>query len=188
MLLLIDNYDSFTYNLFQLLAELGAKVEVVRNDQTTVKDVERLSPERIVISPGPSVPANAGISKEVVRKFHSRVPMLGVCLGHQCIVEELGGEIERATKVMHGKTSRITHDGKTLFAGLPNPLNVVRYHSLMAGNDKMPPDVEVSARSEDDSVVMAVRHTKYPLEGLQFHPESHRTEQGRALLENFLKL
>ena len=186
MLLLIDNYDSFTYNLYQFLCELGADVRVVRNDAATVDDVEAMAPERIVISPGPCTPAEAGISTEVVARFGERIPLLGVCLGHQCIGAAYGGEIVGAGEIMHGKMSAITHDGEGVFAGLPNPLQGIRYHSLAIAGESVPDALEVTARSES-GVIMGVRHRRFPVEGIQFHPESIMTQNGKDLLLNFLR-
>ncbi len=186
MLLLIDNYDSFTYNLYQYLRELGADVRVARNDAITVADVEAMSPERIVISPGPRTPAEAGVSKEVVARFGERAPVLGVCLGHQCIGAAYGAEIGGAGEIMHGKMSRIAHDGRGVFAGLPNPLEGIRYHSLAIREETLPDALEVTARSES-GVVMGVRHREFPVEGIQFHPESIMTQSGKELLLNFLR-
>ena len=185
--LLIDNYDSFTYNLYQYLAELGAEIVVHRNDQVTVEQCEALAPERVVISPGPGRPAGAGVSTEVVRRFAGRAPVLGVCLGHQCIAEAFGGEIAGAGEIKHGKTSAISHDGRGVFAGLPDPFTAVRYHSLAANPERLPDALTVSARSES-GVIMGVRHERYTVEGVQFHPESIATEHGKALLRNFLDL
>ena len=185
--LLIDNYDSFTYNLYQYLAELGAEIVVHRNDQVTADECEALAPERVVISPGPGRPAGAGVSTEVVRRFAGRAPVLGVCLGHQCIAEAFGGEIAGAGEIKHGKTSAISHDGRGVFAGLPDPFTAVRYHSLAANPERLPDALTVSARSES-GVIMGVRHERYTVEGVQFHPESIATEHGKALLRNFLDL
>src|SRR5579883_3410113 len=187
MLLLIDNYDSFTYNLYQYLCELGAEVEVVRNDAVSVAEVERMAPERIVISPGPCTPAEAGISVDVVKRFAGRLPLLGVCLGHQCIGEAFGGEVAGAGEIKHGKLSRITHDGKGVFAGLPNPFDAIRYHSLAVQPSSLPDELEVSARSES-GVIMGLRHRRYTVEGIQFHPESIMTPHGKELLHNFLEM
>ncbi len=187
MLLLIDNYDSFTYNLYQYLCELGADVKVVRNDAVTVEEIEAMAPERIVISPGPRTPSEAGISVEVVRRFAGRVPLLGVCLGHQCIGEAFGGRVSGAGEIKHGKLSRIQHDGRGLFQGLPKPFEAVRYHSLAVEPDSVPDVLEVTARSEN-GIVMGVRHRRFAVEGIQFHPESIMTPQGKALLRNFLAL
>lgn len=185
MILLIDNYDSFTYNLFQYLSELGAEVKVVRNDQVTLEDIEAMAPERIVISPGPSSPDKAGISNDVIRHFGSRIPILGVCLGHQCIGYAFGGIVEGAGEIMHGKTSMIHHDGKGVFKGLPNPFEAIRYHSLAIKDMNLPSFLEVSART-DKGIIMGVRHKEYPIEGVQFHPESILTKVGKDLLRNFL--
>jgi anthranilate synthase/aminodeoxychorismate synthase-like glutamine amidotransferase len=185
MLLMIDNYDSFTYNLVQYLGELGVDVRVYRNDQITVTEVERLAPEKIVISPGPCTPTEAGISCEVIRQFAGRVPVLGVCLGHQCIGEVFGGEIVRAPALFHGKTSMIYHDGKTIFRGLPRPFEATRYHSLVIRRETLPDCLELSAET-DDGVIMGVRHRAFLVEGVQFHPESILTREGKQLLANFL--
>jgi anthranilate synthase component 2 len=186
MILLIDNYDSFTYNLFQFLAELGADVRVARNDAITIADIEALAPERIVISPGPRTPTEAGISTEVVRHFGPRLPILGVCLGHQCIGAAYGGTVASAGEIVHGKTSSIRHDGKGVFNKLPNPLLGIRYHSLAIIPETMPPELEVTART-DSGVIMGVRHREHPVEGIQFHPESIMTQAGKDLLRNFLQ-
>ncbi len=187
MLLLIDNYDSFTYNLYQYLAELGAEVEVVRNDQATVEDLALMRPERLVISPGPSTPSNAGISMDAIRHFAGKVPVLGVCLGHQCIGEVYGGTVAGAGEIKHGKTSMVRHDGKGVFAGLPNPFEAVRYHSLAVLPETVPQVLEVTARSES-GVIMGVRHRTLVVEGVQFHPESILTKPGKQLLKNFLDM
>jgi para-aminobenzoate synthetase component 2 len=187
MILMIDNYDSFTYNLVQYLGELGADVRVYRNDQITVAEIERLAPEKIVISPGPCTPKEAGISCEVIRHFAGRVPLLGVCLGHQCIGEVFGGDIVRAPALFHGKTSMIYHDGKTIFRGLPRPFEATRYHSLVIRRDTLPDCLELSAETED-GVIMGVRHRELLVEGVQFHPESILTVEGKKLLANFLAL
>ncbi|MDE3095542.1 MAG: aminodeoxychorismate/anthranilate synthase component II [Chloroflexota bacterium] len=187
MLLLIDNYDSFTYNLYQYLGELGAAVEVVRNDAVTVDDIEQLAPERIIISPGPGNPDDAGISKDVIRRFAGKTPILGVCLGHQCIGEVYGGVVAGAGEILHGKVSTITHDGRGVFAGLPSPIEATRYHSLAIQPGTVPDVLEVSARSES-GVIMGVRHRTLPVEGVQFHPESILTVDGKAILRNFLAL
>jgi anthranilate synthase/aminodeoxychorismate synthase-like glutamine amidotransferase len=186
MILLIDNYDSFTYNLYQYLCELGAEVEVVRNDMTTIEDIEILNPEKIVISPGPCTPEKAGISNDAVRYFGKRLPILGVCLGHQCIGYSYGGKVDRAGEIMHGKTSLIHHDGNGLFQGLPNPFEAIRYHSLAIYRENMPDDLEITAWT-DSGLIMGVRDKNYPVEGVQFHPESILTEVGKDLLSNFLK-
>ena len=185
MILVLDNYDSFTYNLVQYLGELGADVRVYRNDQITVAEIEQLAPEKIVISPGPCTPTEAGISCEVIRQFAGRVPLLGVCLGHQCIGEVFGGEIIRAPALFHGKTSMIYHDGKSIFRGLPRPFEATRYHSLVIRRDTLPDCLELSAET-DDGVIMGVRHRELVVEGVQFHPESILTREGKKLLANFL--
>ena len=186
MLLVIDNYDSFTFNLVQALGALGAEVEVARNDALTPEEVERRAPERIVISPGPCTPREAGISNRVIRRLAGRVPILGVCLGHQCIAHAFGAQVLRAPRPMHGKTSPVRHDGSGVFAGLPNPLTAMRYHSLAVDEKTLPAELTVTARTPDGEV-MGLRHASWPLEGVQFHPESYRTEAGIALLENFLR-
>ena len=185
MLLLIDNYDSFTYNLYQYLAELGAEVEVYRNDQITVEDCLQMGPDHIVVSPGPCTPDEAGISVDLIRAAAGRVPLLGVCLGHQAIGQAFGGRVVSAGEIMHGKTSMIAHDGKGVFEGLPNPFEAIRYHSLAIEPDSVPPELEVTARSES-GVIMGVRHRSLPVEGVQFHPESILTSSGHDLLRNFL--
>jgi anthranilate synthase/aminodeoxychorismate synthase-like glutamine amidotransferase len=187
MILVLDNYDSFTYNLVQYLGELGATMRVARNDVITVDDVEGLAPEGIVISPGPGNPDGAGISLELIRRFHTRVPILGVCLGHQAIGQAFGGTVARARKQMHGKTSTITHDGRGVFRGLPAGFEATRYHSLVVLEADFPAALEISARAEDGEI-MGLRHRQYPVEGVQFHPESILTSQGKALLGNFLEL
>jgi len=187
MLLLIDNYDSFTYNLYQYLCELGQEVVVVRNDAASVAELEAMRPERIVISPGPSSPDKAGLSNDVLRHFAGKVPILGVCLGHQCIGYVFGGQVAGAGEIVHGKTSRIEHDGKGVFAGLPNPFEAVRYHSLAIQPDSVPEALEVTAWS-DSGVIMGVRHRWFPIEGVQFHPESILTTVGKDLLRNFLAM
>ena len=185
--LLIDNYDSFTYNLYQYLGELGATVEVVRNDAITLEDIDQMAPERIVISPGPGTPDDAGISRDVIRRFGATTPLLGVCLGHQCIGEVYGGIVEGAGEIKHGKTSLITHDGRGVFAGLPSPIEAIRYHSLAIRPDSLRDVLEVSARSES-GVIMGVRHRTLPVEGVQFHPESILTPVGHDILRNFLEM
>jgi len=187
MLLMIDNYDSFTYNLVQYFGELGQEVHTVRNDELTLEDIAALSPERIVISPGPCSPAEAGISVAVLQYFAGRLPILGVCLGHQAIGAAFGGQIVRAKQIMHGKTSPITHDGRGVFADLPSPYTVVRYHSLAIDRDTLPACLEVSAQTADGEI-MGVRHRHFAIEGVQFHPESIETEYGHKLLQNFLAL
>ncbi len=187
MILVVDNYDSFTYNLVQYLGELGADMRVARNDALTADDVEALAPEGIVISPGPGHPDAAGISLELIRRFHARVPILGVCLGHQAIGRAFGGTVARARRQMHGKTSPIAHDGRGVFRGLPPGFEATRYHSLVVLEAGLPGDLEISARA-DDGEIMGLRHRRYPVEGVQFHPESILTGQGKALLANFLAL
>ncbi len=187
MLLLIDNYDSFTYNLYQYLCELGASVEVFRNDKISVEDIDQMAPERIVISPGPCTPREAGVSVDAIRHFAGKVPLLGVCLGHQCIGEAFGGVVAGAGEIKHGKMSSISHDGRGVFAGLPNPFEAVRYHSLAIVPETLPDCLEVSARSES-GVIMGVRHKELAVEGVQFHPESILTKPGKPLLANFLRM
>jgi len=186
----LDNYDSFTYNLVQYLGELGAKVEVRRNDEVTVEEIEAMQPERIVISPGPCTPQEAGISIELIRHFAGKLPLLGVCLGHQAIGAAFGGQVVRAKNLMHGKTSQVEHDGKTIFRGLSSPMTATRYHSLIVAEDGLPNDLEVSAWTsdkDDTRVIMGLRHRKFPVEGVQFHPESVLTEEGKKLVKNFLQ-
>jgi anthranilate synthase/aminodeoxychorismate synthase-like glutamine amidotransferase len=187
VILMIDNYDSFTYNLVQYLGELGQVLKVYRNDQTTADEVERLGPERIVISPGPCSPLEAGVSNEIIRRFAGRVPLLGVCLGHQCIGYVFGGEVVRAPRLMHGKTSMIYHDGKTIYRGLPNPFEATRYHSLIVRRETLPSCLEITAET-DRGEIMGLRHKEYPVEGVQFHPESILTQCGKDLLRNFLAM
>jgi anthranilate synthase/aminodeoxychorismate synthase-like glutamine amidotransferase len=187
MILVIDNYDSFTYNLVQYLGELGADLEVVRNDQTTVEAIEKQNPERIVISPGPKTPSEAGICLEVIGAFAGRMPILGVCLGHQAIGQAFGGRVIRAPELMHGKTSEIRHDGKTIFQGLPNPFSATRYHSLIVERSSLPDCLEISATTAD-GLIMGLRHKEMKVEGVQFHPESVLTDAGKQLLRNFLSL
>jgi anthranilate synthase component 2 len=186
MILLIDNYDSFTYNLFQYLSELGEKVEVVRNDKTNIEDIEKITPERLVISPGPSTPLNAGISNDAIKRFSPLMPVLGVCLGHQCIGYSYGGLVGRAKRIMHGKSSLIYHNSTGVFSGLPNPFSAIRYHSLVVKREGLPDCFEITAWTDDDEI-MGLRHKEYPVEGVQFHPESFMTEVGKDLLRNFLK-
>ncbi|MGH9395900.1 MAG: anthranilate synthase component II [Terriglobia bacterium] len=186
MILIIDNYDSFTYNLVQYLGELGAQIEVRRNDQTTLDEIERLNPERIVISPGPKAPDEAGICLAVIKHFAGRKPILGVCLGHQAIGQAFGGKVIRAPRVCHGKTSIITHDGNTIFSGLPNPFPATRYHSLIVERESLPACLEISATSPE-GLIMGLRHRKLNVEGVQFHPESILTEAGKQLLGNFIR-
>ncbi|WP_336763679.1 anthranilate synthase component II [Paenibacillus sp. USHLN196] len=185
MIVMIDNFDSFTYNLVQYFADLGESVNVYRNDAITVKELEEISPNYIVISPGPSNPSNAGVSLEVIRYFAGKIPILGVCLGHQAIAQAFGGKVESARHLMHGKTSDISHDGKTLFQGMPAVLNVARYHSLIVNPD-LPEELEVTAWSSDGEV-MGLRHKKWSIEGVQFHPESIITPSGKQILANFLQ-
>jgi anthranilate synthase/aminodeoxychorismate synthase-like glutamine amidotransferase len=187
MLLMIDNYDSFTYNLYQYLCELGAEVEVYCNDKITVEDIDSMAPERIVISPGPGTPDEAGISVDTVRRFAGKVPLLGVCLGHQCIGQAFGGVVSGAGEIKHGKMSQVSHDNKGVFEGLPNPFAAVRYHSLAIVPETLPDVLEVTARSES-GVIMGVRHKELTLEGVQFHPESILTTPGKQLLQNFLNM
>ncbi|MCL5034861.1 MAG: aminodeoxychorismate/anthranilate synthase component II [Bacteroidetes bacterium] len=185
MILLIDNYDSFTYNLYQYLTELGASVRVSRNDKITVADVRSAKPEAIVISPGPKTPSEAGISEGIIKEFYKSVPILGVCLGHQAIGEVFGGRVTKAPVPMHGKTSQIIHNGKSVFTSLPIPFPATRYHSLVVSNKEVPEGLEVIAWTEDD-LIMGLRHRNYPTVGVQFHPESVMTENGKILLQNFL--
>lgn len=187
MLLMIDNYDSFTYNLVQYLGELGEDIRVFRNNRITIKEIEDMSPQRIVISPGPCTPKEAGISVETIRHFAGRLPILGVCLGHQSIGAAFGGEIIRAPRLMHGKTSLIHHDGKKLFDDLPNPFEATRYHSLLIRRESMPDCLEITAWTEEGEI-MGVRHKDFVIEGVQFHPESILTLAGKDLLKNFLKM
>ena len=187
MILLIDNYDSFTYNLYQYLCELGADVRVVRNDEITVSEVEALAPEKLVLSPGPCTPKEAGISVELIERMAGRVPILGVCLGHQCVGEAFGATVAGAGEIRHGKSSKIEHDGKGVFRGLPNPFEAIRYHSLAIQPETVPECLEVTARS-DSGVIMGVRHRQHQIEGVQFHPESIATPVGKDLLRNFLEM
>lgn len=185
--LLIDNYDSFTYNLYQYLAELGADVTVRRNDQVTVDEIRQMAPDHIVISPGPGDPTEAGISRDVIREFGGKVPVLGVCLGHQCIYDVYGGDVTGAGEIKHGKASAIHHDGKGVFAGIPQDFQAVRYHSLAGTPGSQPPTLDVTATSES-GIIMGVRHRELTVEGVQFHPESIGTEHGKVLLKNFLQM
>ena len=187
MILVLDNYDSFTYNLVQYLGELGATMRVARNNKISVEEIERLEPEGIVISPGPGTPDGAGISLALIRSFHQTIPILGVCLGHQAIGQAFGGTVARAQKQMHGKTSTIHHDNRGVFASLPQDFEATRYHSLVVLDQGFPADLEISARAEDGEI-MGLRHRRFPVEGVQFHPESILTGQGKALLRNFLGL
>ena len=187
MILLLDNYDSFTYNLAQYLGELGCEVEVHRNDRISVEQIARRKPERIVISPGPCTPQEAGISVEMIQKLAGKIPILGVCLGHQAIGAAFGGKIIRAPKLFHGKISQIRHDGSGVFRGLPNPFTATRYHSLIVERKSLPADLQVTAETDDD-IIMGMQHKQYPLMGVQFHPESVLTDSGKQLLKNFLSL
>jgi anthranilate synthase/aminodeoxychorismate synthase-like glutamine amidotransferase len=186
MILLIDNYDSFTYNLYHYLGELGAAVKVYRNDKIRLDEIAALKPEKIVISPGPCTPKEAGISCETILRFGAQIPLLGVCLGHQAIGAAYGGDIVRAPSIMHGKLSAVTHDGQTIFRGIKNPFAAMRYHSLVIDPHTLPANLIVTART-DDGVIMAVRHKTFPVEGVQFHPESILAEEGKTLLKNFLQ-
>jgi anthranilate synthase/aminodeoxychorismate synthase-like glutamine amidotransferase len=187
MVFVLDNYDSFTWNLVQYMGELGADVEVRRNDELTVDEVEALAPERIVLSPGPCTPNEAGISVDLIRRMAGKVPVLGVCLGHQAIGAAFGGQVVRASHVMHGKTSQVEHDGKTIFAGIASPMTCTRYHSLIVEEKGLPVDLEISARTADGTI-MGLRHRSFPVEGVQFHPESVLTDDGKRLIQNFLEL
>jgi anthranilate synthase component 2 len=187
MVFVLDNYDSFTYNLVQYMGELGAEMVIRRNDELSVEDVAALGPERIVLSPGPCTPQEAGISIALVKHFAGRVPVLGVCLGHQAIGAAFGGSVVRAPRLMHGKTSAVEHDGRTIFAGLASPMTCTRYHSLIVSEKDLPAALEVTARSEDGTI-MGLRHRQFPVEGVQFHPESALTEDGKRLVGNFLAL
>ena len=190
MVFVLDNYDSFTYNLVQYLGELGAQVEVRRNDQVTVDDIAAMRPERIVISPGPCTPYEAGISIDLIRHFAGKVPVLGVCLGHQAIGAAFGGNVVRAKNLMHGKTSQVEHDGRTIFRGVSSPMTATRYHSLIVAEEQLPAELEVSAWTRDSDgtrVIMALRHRKFAVEGVQFHPESVLTAEGKKLIGNFLQ-
>ena len=187
MFLVIDNYDSFTYNLVQYFGELGANPQVKRNDAITPDEVEKMKPQKIVISPGPGRPQEAGISMELIRKFGVKVPILGVCLGHQCMGEVYGGKVVRAGRLMHGKTSPIQHDGKGVFQGLPNPFEATRYHSLIVEKNSVPSCLEVCAETAEGEI-MGLRHREYPVHGVQFHPESILSKEGKDLLANFLKI
>ena len=187
MLVVIDNYDSFTYNLVQYLGELGERPRVFRNDQITLEEIAALHPDQIVISPGPKTPKEAGISCDLILQFAGQIPILGVCLGHQCIGAAFGGRIVRAARLMHGKTSPIHHDGRTIFSGLPNPFEATRYHSLLVDREGFPNCLEISAETAEGEI-MGVRHREHQIEGIQFHPESILTKEGKALLRNFLSL
>jgi anthranilate synthase/aminodeoxychorismate synthase-like glutamine amidotransferase len=187
MILVLDNYDSFTYNLVQYFGELGAELIVRRNDRTTIDEIEQLHPEKICISPGPGTPDEAGISNELIRHFGARVPVLGVCLGHQCIGQVYGGEVVRADRLMHGKTSPILHEGDGVFFGLPIPFEATRYHSLIVRRETLPPELEIVAETSEREI-MGLRHRQYPVHGVQFHPESIMTSEGKKLLANFLSM
>jgi anthranilate synthase/aminodeoxychorismate synthase-like glutamine amidotransferase len=187
MTLVIDNYDSFTYNLVQYLGEMGVELKVVRNDQITLDEIAALKPERILISPGPCSPRESGLSNDIIRTFAGKVPILGVCLGHQCIGHTFGANVVVNYRMMHGKTSPIRHNGRDLFEGMPNPFNATRYHSLVIARDSLPDFLEVTAET-DEGEIMGVRHKTLPIWGVQFHPESILTENGRTILKNFLKL
>lgn len=187
MILLIDNYDSFTYNLYQYFAELGETVQVVRNDQITVSEIETLQPDQLVLSPGPCTPKEAGITVDVIHTFKGKIPMLGVCLGHQSIGYAFGGDVVRAPKLMHGKTSSIFHEGKGIFEKIPSPFTATRYHSLIVAKESLPKDLEITALT-DDGIIMGMQHKIFPIYGVQFHPESILTEYGKDLLNNFIRL
>lgn len=187
MILLIDNYDSFTYNLYQYIAETGEEVIVKRNDEIDLEEVKSLKPHGIVISPGPCGPSQAGISVKLIQRYYKDFPMLGVCLGHQCMAEAFGGKVIRARRILHGKTSLIYHDGKGIFEGIPNPFVATRYHSLIVDEKSLPEEITVTARAEPDEV-MGIRHRNYPVEGVQFHPESILTVEGKKIIKNFLKI
>ena len=187
MLLVLDNYDSFTYNLVQYFGELGAEMVVKRNDEISLEEIRALKPERIVISPGPCTPKEAGISNDVIRELGPTTPLLGVCLGHQCIGHVFGGEVVRADRLMHGKTSPIHHHGEGIFAGLPNPFDATRYHSLIVRRETFPADLEITAETAEKEI-MGLRHRELPIHGVQFHPESILTNEGRRILRNFLEL
>jgi anthranilate synthase component 2 len=187
MIFVLDNYDSFTFNLVQYMGELGATLDVRRNDELTVEEVAALHPDRIVLSPGPCTPQEAGISIDLIRAMAGKVPILGVCLGHQAIGAAFGGKVVRAPKLMHGKTSQVEHDGKTIFAGIASPMTCTRYHSLIVQEKGLPADLEVTARTADGTI-MGLRHRRFPVEGVQFHPESVLTADGKRLIQNFLEL
>ncbi len=187
MIVVIDNYDSFTYNLVQYVGESGSHVVVYRNDETTVDDIEKMNPEKIIISPGPGRPENSGICPEVISHFHQTIPILGVCLGHQVIGEVFGGDVVRASSLVHGKTSQIFHDSESIFKGIENPLTATRYHSLIVDRKSLPDCLTISAET-DDGIIMGIRHKEHPVEGVQFHPESILTTEGKRLLLNFLLL
>jgi anthranilate synthase/aminodeoxychorismate synthase-like glutamine amidotransferase len=186
MILMIDNYDSFTFNIVQYLEQMGEDVKVYRNDKINIQEIRKLKPAAIFLSPGPCTPLEAGITVDVVRELHTELPIMGICLGHQSIGYAFGGEIVRAGRIMHGKTSPVKHDGKTIFAGLPNPFVAGRYHSLLVARDSLPDCLEISAQT-DEGEIMGLRHKNYPVEGIQFHPESVLTPQGKRVIRNFLK-
>lgn len=188
MLLVIDNYDSFTYNLVQYLGELGVDMRVVRNDEITLDEIRRLQPDRLLVSPGPCSPHEAGLSNDIIREFGPRIPTLGVCLGHQCIGHVFGGEIVRADRLMHGKTSPIHHNERELFADMPNPFTATRYHSLLIRRESLPDCLEITAETRPEGEIMGVRHKQFPIWGVQFHPESILTQDGKKILINFLRL
>ncbi len=191
MVFVLDNYDSFTYNLVQYMGELGAEMVIRRNDELSVDEVEALEPERILLSPGPCTPQEAGISIELIRRFTGRVPILGVCLGHQALGAAFGGSVVRAPQLMHGKTSAVEHDGKTIFTDIASPMTCTRYHSLIVAEQGLPAELEISARvatAGGDGIIMGLRHREFPVEGVQFHPESALTEDGKQLVSNFLRL
>ncbi|HEY2001000.1 MAG TPA: aminodeoxychorismate/anthranilate synthase component II [Acidobacteriaceae bacterium] len=187
MVFVLDNYDSFTYNLVQYMGELGAEMTVRRNDELTPEEIESLHPDRILLSPGPCTPQEAGVSIPLIQHFAGKVPILGVCLGHQAIGAAFGGNVVRAPKLMHGKTSEVIHDGRTLFSGIASPMTCTRYHSLIVAEDGLPRQLEITARTED-GIIMGLRHRKYPVEGVQFHPESVLTHDGKQLIKNFLEM
>jgi anthranilate synthase/aminodeoxychorismate synthase-like glutamine amidotransferase len=187
MVFVLDNYDSFTYNLVQYMGELGAEMTIRRNDELSVEEVEALNPERILLSPGPCTPQEAGISIDLIKRFAGKTPILGVCLGHQAIGAAFGGDVIRAPKLMHGKTSEVEHDGKTIFTGIASPMTCTRYHSLIVSENNLPHELEISARTAD-GIIMGLRHREYPVEGVQFHPESVLTNDGKQLIKNFLEL
>jgi anthranilate synthase/aminodeoxychorismate synthase-like glutamine amidotransferase len=187
MILMIDNYDSFTFNIVQYLGQMGEDVRVYRNDKISIDEIKKFNPQAIFLSPGPCSPREAGITVDVIKEFHETVPIMGICLGHQSIGFAFGGEVVRADRIMHGKTSVINHDGKTIFSGLPNPFTAGRYHSLLVRSETLPDCLEVSAQT-DEGEIMGLRHKKYPVEGIQFHPESVLTPQGKRIIRNFLKI